>query len=137
MSLLRIQLPGLKKLESTQTSSQINHMSHVRDRFYFKLTSSGNLLGEYSNEGTLRSRPESALRKDTCETEGFRGEYTSTWYEPEETRTVAALLKIQHKPSSPDQFTLVWSDLKFSDVLFSGEAMLCDGMLIGDYRSGK
>jgi hypothetical protein len=108
----------------------------VQGRFYFKLTESGNLLGEYSNQFMVRNDPECSSR-----TEGdilsFCGEFISTWQE--DVGPVEAHLVISTRAANPSKcgnYSLKWSELskgiKGKEV-FVGEAMLSDGMLIGNY----
>ena len=110
-------------------------MATIIGRFYFKLTDAGNLIGEYSNSAGTRSLPESAMRKDGSEVGGFVSSYMSTWFEPSAGAGVAALLKIEPKSESSDLFELTWCEIAGNSDLYKGEAMLCDGMLIGNYWS--
>ena len=111
-------------------------MTKIHGTFYFKLTDAGNLIGEYSNQTTERGRPESAYRNNTFDQIGFPGEYISTWFEPDPINTsVVARLTIAPKNSSTGQLVLDWKSLDNSKDLFHGEAMLCDGILIGNYHS--
>jgi hypothetical protein len=101
-------------------------------RFYFKKTANGNLIGEYSNRhhATKRSYAESASR--LSKGAGWVGEYVATWCEPPSRRCLSATLEITAKPKCVGIFVLRWN----SDQglrLFSGEAMLCDDILVGDY----
>jgi len=108
-------------------------MAKVRGRFYFKLTPSGNLLGEYSHSGIDQNRPECALRHSEERPQEFVGRYSSCWVEPNGNEPVAATLTIASR--TPAIFTLTWKMAgkdKFKG--FRGEGMLCDGMLLGDYE---
>ena len=117
-------------------------MPRTHGTFYFKRTTAGHLLGEYSNPSTPRARPECAFREDSIPNSNrttFAGDYISTWYEPGEVpETVAATLTIAAKSAPADpttQFELTWTELGSPNVMFRGEAMLNDGILIGHYHS--
>jgi hypothetical protein len=118
-------------------------MSKLIGRFFFKLTDSKNLIGEFSNNDSKRNYTESAVLKprepDEVQkpNEGkFIGVYFSTWYEEDEHSCVLAELKIEQKYENI--FSLTWwrvQDRKTAaDPFFLGEGILCDGILIGDYR---
>jgi hypothetical protein len=107
--------------------------------FYFKLTDTGNLIGEYSNKGTPKGRPESALRDDQDKGIGFAGKYISTWFEPTNAPNrgdcLAAELKITQNLAPSDLFVLEWTPLPGSSTSYQGSAMLCGGVLVGNYQS--
>ena len=115
-------------------------------RFYFKLTDSNNLIGEFSNSGDGRIYAESADRiaesadgiiKDSVNG-NFTGTYYHTWCEYNNgilVEGVVAELKIIANPQN--FFSLTWKILNGKNDGFWGEGMLCDGMLIGDYRNFK
>lgn len=117
-------------------------MPRINGTFYFKLTTAGQLLGEYSNADTPRARPECAFRDE--ESKGaarttFAGTYTSVWYEPTN-GGVAVTTKLTIEPKSEPadpmtQFTLTWTEVASGTDMFQGEAMLNDGLLIGHYHS--
>ena len=102
-------------------------------RFYFKITPSGNLIGEYSNRSSssLGSFAEAATR--ISEGNGWIGDYQSTWCEAPNFAVASARLKITQV--NADIFIVKWYDSAEPNpkTLFDGEAMVCDGMLIGDY----
>lgn len=103
-------------------------------RFYFKLTVNGNLLGEYSNnhKDCIRSCVEAANRTSEWPVgsekpgEKFVGEYISTWLEGKKCDKVN--LTITRREGSESMFLVRWSEK------FEGQGMLCDDILIGDYR---
>ena len=121
-------------------------MPRTHGTFYFKLTTAGHLLGEYSNPGTPRARPECAFRGDNIPNSDrttFAGIYLSTWHEPGEVpEAVAATLRIDPKSAPadpPTQFTLSWTRGAGGrgSLMYQGEAMLNDGILIGHYHSAS
>jgi hypothetical protein len=103
-------------------------------RFYLRLTDSGNLLGEWSNNQSQRNRTEGANRTAGIDVKSFVGEYDSVWLE--DTIPVQGSLVIQPKTGSFDQLSVQWTPVNGSPngSPFWGEGMLVNGMLIGDYR---
>ena len=112
-------------------------------RFYFKLTDNKNLIGEFSNN-SRKIYAESADRiTDIASDDKFVGEYWHTWYEdfyPNNLGGSCAKLKIELKSPPGKIYTLNWwlfdqTEQEVTGQIFWGEGMLCDGMLIGDYRN--
>jgi hypothetical protein len=114
-------------------------MKTLLGRFYFKLTDSKNLIGEYSNNQCNKTYTEGAIRIQPYEKDRFVGTYRSTWCEDNGNVCHLAELKIGNKTSQEDAYSLLWYfvDVKNGVVdpnpHFEGEGMLCDGVLIGDY----
>ena len=109
-------------------------MKKLNGRFYFKLTDSKNLIGEFSNQDCRKNYTEGAVLKLRNHDDGkFVGEYFSTWYEESPDIAVLAELKIEQKPKCENIFSLEWRVDK--KPAFWGEGMLCDGILIGNYRN--
>jgi len=104
----------------------------VYGRFYFKKTTNGNLIGEYSNHGMDYNQTESA---DLIESKGhFVGKYITTWSDTNS--PTSAELIIEHKPGSNERiFNLKW--LKGMKEIYIGQGFLCDDILIGDYNSAN
>ena len=102
----------------------------VIGRFYFRQTSSGNLLGEFSNNHTDCNITESANLKGEFKNV-FIGDFKSTWYE---SIAHSLDLNIKYKEYTGDKlYTLVW---KKGDIpKYYGEGFLVDNILIGDYRN--
>ena len=106
-------------------------------RFYFKKTDSGNLIGEFSHNEHDRNYTESAdLDEDDLQNENnrkeFAGNYITTWQENSKPRLSFLVITPKHKHI----YTLSWfSDSAKTNQTFWGEGMLCDGILIGDYRN--
>ena len=97
-------------------------------RFYLKKTNNGNLLGEFSNNESNKIFSESADSVD--ESCCFIGDYNSTWQE--DGLYHFAKLTIAFRPETNKKiFTLKWVE---GSKTFIGEGMLCDNILIGDYR---
>jgi hypothetical protein len=113
-------------------------MNRQIGRFYLKLTDSKNLIGEFSNSDCQGNYTESAdldPQQPKPDDGKFSGHYFSTWHEDHNGHEcVLAKLKITRK--HPDIFSLEWTEINNNSVLFKGEGMLCDGILIGDYRPG-
>jgi hypothetical protein len=102
-------------------------------RFYFKKTSNGNLIGEFSNNlsGNIISTESADFIKKVEGADGdYFGEYNSTWQE--NGNPLFANLKISPKAGNDKLFTLNWS--RNGKRVFVGEGMLCDDILIGDYQ---
>jgi hypothetical protein len=113
-------------------------------RFFFKLTDNKNLIGESSNSGDRRIYAESADRiPDGTDDGSFSGKYNHTfchYYENGKVEGVVAKLTIWRKPDCQNIFSLkieVQNNMPPAERTFWGEGMLCDGMLIGDYRNFK
>ncbi len=126
----------------SQTPSDTKIMKEPSGRFYLKLTDSKNLIGEFSNSNCNGNYTESAdldPSQPPPDSGKFSGYYYSTWHDDSDGHeSVLAQLKIwqEHK----DIFSLEWrvaddsSENSFT-LRFRGEGILCDGTLIGDYRS--
>lgn len=104
-------------------------------RFYFKLTSNGNLIGEYSNSRTSSCCSEAAnrvsewpSRPDELPGAGFIGKYDTAWREG--AGVGKSRLVIEREPNRLGIFKVAWTTCD----TFVGEGMLCDDILIGDYR---
>ncbi len=97
-------------------------------RFYFRLTKSGNLLGEFSNNVTNQNFTEGADRIKGDLT-SFLGSFVSTWHEGGDSFLVT--LTIDTKINSTNLFSVTWVSKKSN---FWGEAFIVDDLLIGDYR---
>lgn len=99
--------------------------------FYFRKTTNGNLIGEYTNNTSERVTTESAdLIGD--QNESFIGDYQTTWFDGHgQTMT----LSIRLTGRNVNIFRLVWSDGNTDH--FIGEAFLNEGLLIGLYYDGE
>jgi hypothetical protein len=102
-------------------------------RFYFKKTSNGNLIGEFSNnqKNSRISTESSDLVKSENANRNYIGTYNSTWQE--NGKPLFADLTISPKIGNNELFTLSWS--RNGKPIFKGEGMLCDDILIGDYQN--
>jgi len=107
-------------------------------RFYFKKTSNGNLLGEFSNHAEPDVFTESSDLIPSISDSGaddkpnYLGKYASHWREGQ--TALFANLEITRKTNSAALFRLQWRG-RGSAGNFEGEAMLCDDILVGDYHS--
>jgi hypothetical protein len=98
-------------------------------RFYFNCTSSGNLIGEFSNNISPDVFTESAnlIKKDKGP---FIGTYISIWQEDKVPRV--ANLTIGYKFSKNNKiYLLEWTGKEN----YSGEGMLMGDILIGNYSN--
>ena len=121
-------------------------MPKLNGRFFFQKTDNGNLIGEFSNNLDPNISTESADCKKGCENKEcvdckWHGTYHTSWQE--ECDALFAELKIFHKKGSAKLFSLAWCRNNIppnnippiqKNLIFVGEGMLCNGMLIGDYR---
>jgi len=111
-------------------------MATIIGSFYLRLTDSGNLVGEFTNSRLFTIATESATLIEKG-SEPFIGTYFSKWdglYGL--TSGVLTISYIQSTVPSNVKYNLVWRDEK-GEVLFTGEALLAEGMLIGHYVSVK
>lgn len=105
-------------------------MANLIGRFYFKLTESGNLVGEFSNQMSITNSTESADR--VSEDVGFEGEYVTTWRQERE--PFIARLVIRGKSGNHRNiFALQW--FRDKEIIYWGEGFVEGGILIGDYRN--
>lgn len=101
-------------------------------RFYFKKTQTGNLVGEFSHNGSVTNFTESADINDY--NDAFTGNYYTTWQENKVSHL--ADLKIEFKLGTSDRiYKLTWTEN--GNEIFLGEGFLFDDILIGDYRNFK
>ena len=107
-------------------------MEKIIGRFYFKLSSNGNLLGEYSNNVSTDCDVEAARRlseRQGTNINPFVGKYNSTWTEGASSHS--ATLTITKRTAQI--YSVEWS--RNNEPVFTGEAMIMDGILIGNYQS--
>jgi len=93
--------------------------------FYFKLTSSNNLLGEFTNNKSQEIMTETA--NPIGPTTSFIGSYNSVWFDIDLQR---AVLDISFENL---KYKLKWTEINNLD--YEGEGMLVDNILIGYYKS--
>jgi len=105
----------------------------IKGQFYFKQTINGNLVGEWSNYETEPATESSDLQGVFDEKAPFEGTYFSTWQEDGKTAEFYELKITKVKtPINSKKFDLEWNDNRTKK--FTGQAMLCDNILIGDYN---
>lgn len=103
-------------------------------RFYFKRTATGNLLGEYSHRGSASRSVYAEAATRTRAGRGWEGTYQTVWREEPNFTPVFARLEISQAEGSTVLFKVEWfDDANAARRIFEGEAMECDGNLIGDY----
>ena len=108
----------------------MQNQNKVVGRFFFKRTDNENLIGEFSNNCGKKISTESADLMEDHPHDGFIGTYHSTWQEGGE--ALFAELKISSKGGSNKLFRLEWR--RDGNLIFEGEGMRMDGVLIGDYH---
>mgnify|MGYP000954873765 FL=1 len=96
--------------------------------FYFKLTNSGNLIGEYSNNNIFVVETECA--KSRIGNNGFLGKFKSVWTDGTNKSDVYDL-EIILKPGSTLVYGLRWEK---KGAIYEGEGFIVDNMLIGCYK---
>ncbi len=108
-------------------------MTQIIGSFYFKKTTSGNLIGEFTNNNHETIFSESCdlkiLQKDLA---SFEGTYLSTWQE--ESESILMELEIMRN-SNQMKYYLIWT--LANEPIFKGEGFLVDDLLIGHYVSMK
>lgn len=110
-----------------------NQSPIIIGRFYFTKTKNGNLLGEFSNNLSVKSSTEGADLIKSVLSESYIGEYLTTWSELNNCYLLTLL--ITYKPSCFDKiYTLTWLDNN-KKIKFWGEGFICDNLLVGDYRN--
>jgi hypothetical protein len=109
-------------------------------RFFFKETDNGNLIGELSNYPGPEISTESAdwIKgcDDKCANCRYHGTYHSTWLDDDGPQYAELKIFKNKKTGANKLFTLEWRD-KNGKLIYEGEGMLCDGILIGDYHDMK
>jgi hypothetical protein len=100
--------------------------------FYFKRTSSGNLLGEYTNKKNKEIYSESAILKSE-KSNTFKGKYNTTWLEGNVGDSHTGILDISE--AKGDKYDLTWS--YSGAVQFWGQGFVVDDILIGFYVDEK
>ncbi len=120
----------LKNLDSSNTGLIVG-------RFSFRKTVNGNLIGEFSNNGSVRVFAESAiLLNHTGEDnsrQNFVGIYNTSWIDESGINNSRLLISLKADTDSA-LYSIKWED--DNDVLFVGEGFLIENnTLIGDYRN--
>jgi len=112
-------------------------MAILAGHFNYRLTDNGNLTGEFANNQSTRPQTESADRMQEGNTEleckKFEGVYRSTWFEPDVKNALMMKLVITKKHGAEQIFRLEWLKHPSKSVLFKGEAMISEGLLVGNY----
>ena len=101
----------------------------LRGSFWLRLTSSGNLIGEFTNNANTRIFSESADAVEPVDLESFEGDYISTWQE--DRAPLGANLKITQ---AGQKFNLIWTRIDNGSIIFRGEGFLVGDLLIGHYE---
>jgi hypothetical protein len=113
----------------------------LKGNFYFRLTSNGNLTGEFSNQYSKRAFTESAdrVREPSSPTDSrFCGEYISTWQEGEGNDSASHIALLSNLRIAPHinggpKFIVEWRGFGSDGPNFDGEAILAEDLLVGNY----
>lgn len=103
----------------------------VKGSFYFRITDTGNLTGEYFNNHGNICLSESANRIEPGS--GFVGVYITSWIEDQSRAEINNLTILE---ISTNMFALIWTDLNGEET-FQGKASLLKENIIYGYYSGK
>jgi hypothetical protein len=103
-------------------------MSKILGQFYFKRSTNGNLLGEFTNNESEKITAESANLIGSST--NFTGTYKSTWQHEKE--ACFATLTIEFMNEQKTQYLLKWASN--DGFNYWGEGFLVDNILIGHYR---
>lgn len=101
----------------------------VHGSFHFRLTNTGNLIGEYLNNIDQAILSESANRMS--DDAGFAGEYITSWIENKQ--AMINYLKIEE--TSQNVFKLVWTDLDHNQVFEGKATLLEENTIYGHYSN--
>lgn len=106
--------------------------------FHFRLTDSGNLLGEYFNNHGNIILTESANLINTARQENarsiFAGEYITSWLEGN--TPTANRIRIERIPNT-NIFNIFWTTIGNRSETFRGKATLLNENIIYGYYSGE
>lgn len=108
--------------------------------FFFKQTSNGNLIGEFSNNDAPNIMTESAdfIKKsdadkdDTLVGKDFLGEYGCSWRQG----NPVFRLRLNIRRIQDLKFELIWTNNK-GDIEYSGQGFIVDDLLAGFYVKGS
>lgn len=98
--------------------------------FYFRKTQSGNLIGEFSNNGIEEFNVECANIKENYNINEFDAKYITTWLEDFESHT--AELEIVKTDLN---YKLKWYKINTNKLIFEGTAIEENNILIGKYNN--
>lgn len=96
--------------------------------FYFKITESGNLIGEFSSFDVMINSSNSA---DIEEAKGFIGTFNNVWLEGKS--KLSMTLEIKPIEESANRFNLTWKQGNDTMPTYTGLGTIVDGILIGNY----
>lgn len=94
--------------------------------FYFKQTTSRNLLGEFANNKNGEILTETATPKPPLTNKDYEGDYNSVWFDTELHRADLSIKKPGNK------YKLKWTET--GKPSYEGEGILVDNILIGYYK---
>ena len=106
----------------------------VKGKIAYRRTSSGNLIGEFAQDGTAKVYGSAANRinlgnsdTDKLAPDRFAGTYRETWIEEGKTQATTSDLTITYLPNG-QAYELVWDK-------FKGKGYLVGDLLVGNYET--
>lgn len=104
----------------------------VLGAFYFMQAKSGNLTGEFTNNGLNDILTECSNKRD-CFKHKFIGEYDTTWFEDGIGQHLVLSISFK-KNSNSKLYQLIWKTTKGKDV-FNGVGFITGEKLVGYYKT--
>jgi len=120
---------AIKAFQIKSNSNNIK-MKEVIGSFYFRNEGDGCIMGKYLNQGMSTPLPECAKKSESTKELDFEGTYQTAWHAHGSANE--SMLEIKPRKG---KFFLTWTDKKSEQVLFKGEAMIVEGLLVGSYWS--
>lgn len=108
----------------------------IRGWFYFKLTESGNLIGEFSSfeVSVNSSHVADRIQTKNIKTSEFSGTYNNIWLENNK-NCMLMTMKITKIKEQNNRYELLWHLKK--KLIYKGLGSIVDNILIGNYESFK
>lgn len=97
--------------------------------FYFKKTTNGNLIGEFTNN-KMNSLSVECSQLISEKENIFEGNYRTTWIEGEKSESSYLEIKLQSK----SKYELIWKS-DSNTISFRGNGFVIDKILIGAYSN--
>ena len=100
--------------------------------FYLKQANDGSIAIGYLNKDAYYPLPKSAIPYEEDKDNYFTGKYKCVWQETSK-KTESYLLEIFRKDN---RFQLIWYYENYSKIIYFGQGILADNLLIGNYWMG-